>query len=226
MTTAVEQLLNSFDALSDAEKHEATREILRRVPESSDDVSEDDQAAAADDLFGNLDRGEAADGLEADGPATAVSDATQISPVRLARTDGNLLVAPDDEDRFADFARDAARVRRRGPRDAPIRMFKRDFLLPLMDWCAAHADRVLACYVARPREHVLGFVIGRSVRHDFDLGEKIAEMEMQLFDAGWAVELRQPPRPSTVDDIRIYFNPEDAVEVYGQLETAPGQGEP
>ena len=63
MTEAVQELLHTFDALTDAEKQEATVQLLRRVvEEESGDVPEDALVAAAEELFLELDAREAADG--------------------------------------------------------------------------------------------------------------------------------------------------------------------
>lgn len=58
MTKAVSQLLDSFDALTDTDKHQAALEILRRAaPEG--DLAEAALLEAADGLFGALDSEEA-----------------------------------------------------------------------------------------------------------------------------------------------------------------------
>lgn len=63
MTEAVRGLLDTFDALSDAEKQEAAVQLLRRVVEGeSGDVPQDALVAAAEELFLELDAREAADG--------------------------------------------------------------------------------------------------------------------------------------------------------------------
>ena len=63
MTQAVEELLRRFDALSDAEKQEATVQLLRRVvEEESGDVPGEALVAAAEELFLELDAREAANG--------------------------------------------------------------------------------------------------------------------------------------------------------------------
>ena len=51
MTTAVRTLLESFDALTDAEREEVAVEILRRVPLSTGELGDDAQVEAADALF-------------------------------------------------------------------------------------------------------------------------------------------------------------------------------
>ena len=63
MTEAVQELLHTFDGLTNAEKHEATVHLLRRVvEEESGDVPEDALVAAAEELFLELDAREAANG--------------------------------------------------------------------------------------------------------------------------------------------------------------------
>lgn len=60
MTTTVQQLLDSFDALPDADKHLAIVEILRRFPGAAeDDLPESALIGAADELFRTLDEEEA-----------------------------------------------------------------------------------------------------------------------------------------------------------------------
>jgi hypothetical protein len=54
MTAPVQQLLDSFDALPDADKHEAAVEILRRVA-GERDPSGDALVALADELFCTMD---------------------------------------------------------------------------------------------------------------------------------------------------------------------------
>ena len=62
MTAAVQQLLQAFDALSDAEKHQATVELLRRaVPTAPPELPEEALVEAAEELFRELDEREAAD---------------------------------------------------------------------------------------------------------------------------------------------------------------------
>ena len=60
VTPAVQQLLESFDALSEADKHRAAVEILRRYGDpAQDDLPEAGLVEAADELFRALDAEEA-----------------------------------------------------------------------------------------------------------------------------------------------------------------------
>lgn len=59
VSTAVQRILNAFDSLAEADKHQATIEILRRVTDAdTGDLSEDALVEAADELFRTLDAGE------------------------------------------------------------------------------------------------------------------------------------------------------------------------
>lgn len=60
MSTAVQELLKSFDRLPDAEKQEAAAEILRRsVDFEFSPLSDEELVASADELFVELDQREA-----------------------------------------------------------------------------------------------------------------------------------------------------------------------
>jgi hypothetical protein len=62
VTTAVRQLLDSFDALSETEKHQAAVELLRRVQQTPLEAIPDEAfVEAAEELFLELDAREAAD---------------------------------------------------------------------------------------------------------------------------------------------------------------------
>jgi len=60
MTTAVQALLETFDALSDAERQEAAVEILRRMMPADGELPEGALVETADTLFCMLDAEEAA----------------------------------------------------------------------------------------------------------------------------------------------------------------------
>jgi hypothetical protein len=60
MTAAVRKLLDSFDALPDADKHQVAVEILRRFTGTEEgDLPESALVEAADELFRTLDAEEA-----------------------------------------------------------------------------------------------------------------------------------------------------------------------
>ena len=60
MTTAVNAIVEAFDALSDVERREAAVEIFRRMTLADDELPEDVLLEAADALFCRLDAEQAA----------------------------------------------------------------------------------------------------------------------------------------------------------------------
>ena len=59
MTCSVQEFLDTFDHLPEAERREAASEILRRVKELTfDPISDDELLISADELFLELDRRE------------------------------------------------------------------------------------------------------------------------------------------------------------------------
>ena len=63
MTSAVRDLLRSFQSLSDAEKHEAAGLLLRQVVQGeAGDIGDDALVAVAEEFFLDLDAQEAGDG--------------------------------------------------------------------------------------------------------------------------------------------------------------------
>jgi hypothetical protein len=60
VTQAVQALLDSFDSLSEAERHEAAVELFRRVATPAE-LPDEALVAAADEVFRELDAREAAD---------------------------------------------------------------------------------------------------------------------------------------------------------------------
>lgn len=68
MTSAVRDLLRSFQSLSDAEKHEAASLLLRQVVQGeAGDVGDDGLVAVAEEMFLDLDAREANDGQSSPG---------------------------------------------------------------------------------------------------------------------------------------------------------------
>jgi hypothetical protein len=60
MTATAQQMLDSFDALPDADKHQVAVEILRRCAAAAEgDLPESALVGAADELFRILDQDEA-----------------------------------------------------------------------------------------------------------------------------------------------------------------------
>jgi hypothetical protein len=145
--------------------------------------------------------------------------------IRLSHDGGNVVVEPQDEDRFVITAQSAVKACQDSQYiKQAIQRFKREFLQPVYEWCRAHAGAVGACYVPVPMAYTQVFVVGTSPKYDFRLGDELAALELKLADAGWRVQVLQIPA-SDEEDLRTYFNTEGAIEVYAQLATTSGQGQ-
>lgn len=145
--------------------------------------------------------------------------------ILLKYSEGYITVEPQDEDRFVMSAKKAVDAcLKQHHDDEVIKLFKRGFLQPLRRWCESHASKVLGCYVPPPMGHLEVFVVGTAAKYDFDLGRELSRLELELYDAGWRVSVRQVPRGDD-DSLRSYFNPDGAMVVYGQSERTPVEGE-
>jgi hypothetical protein len=147
---------------------------------------------------------------------------TKPQVIRLSSKGGNVVVTPDDEDRFTLTAQNAVKACQDHYRSSEaIKQFKSEFLRPLMEWCEHNAARIHSCFVPVPVGYVQVFVIGASPKYDFELGTELAKLEVSLADAGWRVNVLQIPY-SDDEELKTYFDPEGALLVYAKLEAAQG----
>lgn len=141
--------------------------------------------------------------------------------IRVTQSGGQVMVEPNDEDRFVMTAQSAVRAcPDRQRQEESIRLFKQEFLTPLMEWCSNNASRVRACYIPVPRGHIQVFMLGTLPRYDFGLSKDLAALELQLADKGWNINILQLPAAEP-EELQAFFNPEGALEVYAKLEATP-----
>jgi len=144
------------------------------------------------------------------------------SVIVLNGTSGHVTVEPEDEDRFILSAQEAVRACRNHQRAGEVvRAFKQEFLVPLRAWCEGHQGQVEGCYVPPPVGHLEVYVVGTSPRFDFALAGELSGLELMLVDRGWRVGVMY--LPNGPDEYLLgHFNPEGAIRVYGQPQSAPG----
>jgi hypothetical protein len=141
-------------------------------------------------------------------------------PVRLSYLDGQVMVTPEDQDIFFISAQKATEACRNAVKEGErVAGFVAKFLVPLHQWCVKHADQVAACYIPQPAGHIQTYIVTTSTRFDFGLGEHIAALERNLAKAGWRVGVFQLPKAEK-RSLATFFNPEGALEVYAQRESA------
>jgi hypothetical protein len=111
----------------------------------------------------------------------AKAPAIRRSYARLNFEDGEVLVTPRDRSIFMISAEKAIEACRNAMlREEGIERFEFEFLVPLHDWCVAHAERVHACYIPTPGAHVPVFIVTSNPQFDFDLAEEMAALERKL----------------------------------------------
>jgi hypothetical protein len=133
---------------------------------------------------------------------------------------GTVLVTTDDEDRFFLTAQHAVKAcQDYHRRTEASKNFKAFFIVPLYEWCNAHARQVSACYIPFPETHIQVFVIGTSKEYDFELGKEVSALELRLAKEGWRINILQLPL-SGQEDLQAYFDIDGALQVYAQIQRA------
>lgn len=133
---------------------------------------------------------------------------------RLSFSDGQVVVSPRDMDVFVISAAKAIEAcQGEVKKDEHVERFSGQFLAPLHDWCLSNSDRVRACYLAVPSDHIPVFVVTNSRRFDFEFAEKVAAIELQLAQAGWQVNVLQLPDADD-DSLATFLDLEKALQVY------------
>ncbi len=144
---------------------------------------------------------------------------------KLSFTDGEVVVRPRDRDIFFISAEKATEACRKEMQHVErFKQFESEFLVPLHDWCIAHAGRVLACYLPMPGSNISVFVVTNSVQFDFELASEVAALERKLAQRGWRVGISQLPNADE-KSLATFFSNEGALEVYAQRGPAPDESD-
>jgi hypothetical protein len=140
---------------------------------------------------------------------------------RLSFEDGEVVVTPKDRSIFLISAEKATEACRSAVQlSERIERFETEVLVPLHDWCVAHEDRVMACYIPLPGNHLQVFIATNSPTFDFDLAAEVASLELTIARSGWRVSVSQLPQADE-ETLATFFSPEGALQVYAQREPAP-----
>jgi hypothetical protein len=119
---------------------------------------------------------------------------------------------PEDHDRFVIESQRAVTASQNGlAAEGPWQKFTDEFLAPIHQWCQEHQDRVVGCYVPFPKDHLQVFVVRRSDRYDFTLGDGLADLEMNLFEKQWPSDINQISH----GHLETFFDPAASIQVYG-----------
>jgi len=151
----------------------------------------------------------------------------EAKPIQLQWGDGQVVVTPEDQDRFVKEAKWAVAACQGFIQIEKIfAKFKDEFLAKLRGWCERNADRITDCYVPFASPHgVQVYVIGASEGFDFQLSELLSELEQSLDNDGWVADILQLPQ-SSPEMLLSFFDPSRSIQVYGNGSGTPSEGGP
>lgn len=133
-------------------------------------------------------------------------------PIQLVLEGPQVVVAREDQERFTKKALWVIAACQDGLEAEDFwQQFQNHFLATLYHWCRQHADRVAACYVPFPRDHLQVFVVSLAGKYDFSLSDDLAALEMDLYEKNWPSDINQVP----IGSQSTFFDPAASIQVYG-----------
>lgn len=137
---------------------------------------------------------------------------TLSGPIQLVLQGPGVAVVLNDRERFKKATLGAVAPCQNGlTADGFWQQFQDQFLATIQQWCRQHVDRVIACYVPFPRDHLQVFFVTRANTYDFRLSDDLAGLEMDLFQMNWPSDINQVPLGSHAS----FFDPTASIQVYG-----------
>ena len=141
-------------------------------------------------------------------------------PIQLHFESTNqVLVVPDDKDRFVTTESEAARACRQMEHTKEWSNQWNDFLVYVNAWCKNHSDSIEAGYVSVGDSALNVLLCLRNQDYDFDLEDAIAELDLELsekFPLCTAEVMQIPNQPQ----LRAAFQ-QEVIAVYGDGERSP-----
>jgi hypothetical protein len=149
-------------------------------------------------------------------------------PVQLHYDGGQVVVTPEDQDRFVLAARQAVSACQGAVVvDRMVNQFKTDFLSRLHAWCIEHRPSVRACYVPYPPScgcAIKVFVVVKKSVFDLDLSDSVADLEASLDAAGWPCDILQIAT-GLPEELQAFFDPEQSIQVCDDGNGGPASAE-
>ncbi len=141
--------------------------------------------------------------------------------IELRFDHGKILVTPEDYNKFVIEARRAVEaLKNASDVDSWVERLFSDYIPRLHHWCEERSTQINSCFIVF--RNVLQVFVVATGMYNTDLGAEIAQLELTLHDAGWPSDVIQLPCGDD-DELRIFFNPDQSVQVYGQTEATSGK---
>lgn len=159
-------------------------------------------------------------------PAPMNPTSKQSAPIQVLNwDDGDVVITPEDEDRFVREAKWAVSACQSAlALELFVKKFKQDFLLEVHKWCKKNAEKVQAAFVVPLTNQLQVFVVAKSKRYDFELSDPLSDFEMNLYQNDWPCEILQIPDGS-YETLETFFDTEKSIQVYGQSSGPLRQGD-
>lgn len=142
---------------------------------------------------------------------------TSKGPIHLRyHDDGQVVVTPEDQDRFVLASREAAMAcQNQVAMSHFMEHFQKCVLAKLAGWCQSHSANVLACYIPFPFSGTCSkvFIVTNSAKFDFQLSDAIADLEVELDEARWPCDILQIGSGGP-EQLQVFFDPEQSIQVF------------
>jgi hypothetical protein len=146
----------------------------------------------------------------------ATRDNTAERPLRLSFRDSRqVVVTPENEDRFVLTSKDAAQACRTGLDLESWKSQFKAFLGHINQWCEEQGERVARCYVGPSSEGLTVVVVTRGPEYQFDFDDVITQLDIEL--AREFPDCRADVLQSEDDDLDNlvpYISPSKAIVIY------------
>lgn len=144
-----------------------------------------------------------------------------LDPVQLDWNDGErqVVVSPEDEDRFMMTCQDAAEACRQGREAMQWGNTFRKVLSFIREDLDSSIDRVRSCYVGPADGHLACFVIAKSSSFDFELAEVLADLEREIttaFPEFTYIRVQQIPQSTDIELLNTFFDPGKTIQIHGK----------
>lgn len=138
--------------------------------------------------------------------------------------DRRVVVSTEKEDRFVMSCRRAAEACKLGnSRDVWLEELN-SMLLYVREWARRNESLLEACYAAPREGQIVIFVVPRADHFDFDLSEKLTDLDLEVAEKFQACpcDLLQIPA-KTPEALENFVNLKEAAHIYGDASRAPGK---
>lgn len=144
-------------------------------------------------------------------------------PIHLDfRSEQQVVVIPDDKDRFITTAAEAARACKSAENDSDWNRQWNDFLAHIHAWCKEHSSVVLAGYVSVGDSALNVLICTVDEEYNFDFEDTISDLDIDLANRFPLVssEVMQIPNQAGLTSEL----PDEALFVYGDGQRTPAAG--